>query len=69
MGSSENSVYFQDAIAGNASFASDDDDDDDVENEIYGLPTSVCGLTPCYNGGRCDPVTLKCKCQVPHAGS
>jgi hypothetical protein len=73
MDSSENNSYMLEVAGSNSSLAKDaDDDDEDFDgsfNDVMSIPTSVCGQTSCFNGGRCDPVSQRCKCKVPHAGT
>ena len=36
--------------------------------QINGENIFVCGQKSCFNGGRCDPITQKCKCKGHHTG-
>ena len=70
-------------LTGKSENSTDDDDEEADENEfsVSGRQTSpslssseivgtisVCGQTTCFNGGRCNPITRKCKCKGHHAG-
>lgn len=83
MSSSDNNSYMTEMTksVNGLTGQSENSTDDETESFVQGRQTSsssssaetaglisVCGLTTCFHGGRCDPVTQKCKCKGHHAG-
>ena len=71
MSQTENDSYMHEVANSNTTSINDEDEDivSDVINDVTKVPSAICGETACYNDGRCDPVSQKCKCRAPHAGS